>query len=83
MKYSARQQSMKYFLILYMYSINKGASTLIAQKHVPIEYPTYYDCLSDAYIRGYNSVMELGPVKVNQDKLLITFNCEEKHGISS
>jgi len=74
---------MKYFLILYMYSINNGASTLIAQKHVPIEYPTYYDCLSDAYIRGYNSVMELGPDKVNQDKLLITFKCEEKNGISS
>ena len=74
---------MKYFLILYMYSISNGASTLIAQKQSPIEYLTYYDCLSDAYIRGYNSVMELGPNQVNEQKLLITFNCEEKHGISS
>ena len=47
-----------------------------------IEYPNYYDCVSDGYIRAYTSIMKLGPEKVMQEKLLITFKCEELNGIS-
>ena len=74
---------MKYFLILYMFSISNGSSTLIGEIRHPIEYPNYYDCVGDGYIRAYTSIMKLGPEKVMQDKLFITFKCEELNGIGS
>jgi hypothetical protein len=74
---------MKYFLILYMFSMSETGSKLIDQKTLPIEYPNYYDCLSDGYIRAYSTIMTLGPQKVMEQKLLITFNCKENNGISS
>ena len=48
-----------------------------------IEYPNFYDCVSDGYIRSYSSMMKLGPDQVIKDKLKITFKCEEANGIGS
>jgi len=47
----------------------------ITQKTLPIEYPKYYDCVSDGYIRAYSSIMKLGVENVEQNKYLITFKC--------
>ena len=74
---------MKYLLVLYMFSIGNGSSTLLGETRLTIEYLNYYDCVSDGYIRSYNSIMKLGPEKVMNEKLLITFNCEEINGIGS
>ena len=68
---------MKYFLVLYMFSVGDTGSKLIDEKTLPIEYPNYYDCLSDGYIRAYSSVMAIGPEKIMEQKILITFNCKE------
>ena len=56
---------------------------LLGEIRHPIEYPNYYDCVSDGYIRSYSSIMKLGPDQVIKDKLKITFKCEELNGISS
>ena len=66
-----------------MFSIGNGSSTLLGETRLAIEYPNYYDCLSDGYIRAYSTIMTLGPKKVMEQKLLITFNCKENNGISS
>ena len=56
---------------------------LLGETRMNIEYPNYYDCVSDGYIRSYTSIMKLGPEKVIKDKLFITFKCEELNGIGS
>ena len=48
---------MKYVLVLYLCITGQ---TCIEEKIVPIEYPKYYDCLSDGYIRAYSSIHSLG-----------------------
>ena len=47
----------------------------ITQKTLPIEYPKYYDCVSDGYITAYSSLMKLGVENVEQNKYLVTFKC--------
>ena len=66
-----------------MFSIGNGSSTLLGETRLTIEYPNYYDCVSDGYIRSYSSIMKLGPDQVIKDKLKITFKCEEANGIGS
>ena len=52
-----------------MFSVGNGSSTLLGETRLAIEYPNYYDCVSDGYIRSYNSNMKLGPEKVMNEKL--------------
>ena len=66
-----------------MFSIGNGSSTLLGETRLAIEYPNYYDCVSDGYIRSYSSIMKLGPDQVIKDKIKITFKCEELNGIGS
>lgn len=63
---------MKYVLILYL-CISNG--TCIEEKTSPIEYPKYYDCVSDGYIRAYNSIHTLGIDVIEQNKFIVKFEC--------
>ena len=65
-----------------MFTFSSGSPVLLGETRMNIEYPNFYDCVSDGYIRAYTSIMKLGPEKVMQDKLFITFKCEELNGIS-
>ena len=66
-----------------MFSFSSGSPVLLGETKMNIQYPNFYDCVSDGYIRSYNSIMKLGPEKVMNEKLLITFKCEELNGIGS
>ena len=71
------------FLIIYMFSFSSGSPVLLGETKMNIEYPNFYDCVSDGYIRSYSSIMKLGPDQVIKDKIKITFKCEELNGIGS
>ena len=67
-----------------MFSFSSGSPVLLGETKMNIEYPNFYDCVSDGYIRSYSSIMKLGPEQVIKDKIKITFKCEElKNGVSS
>ena len=66
-----------------MFTFSSGSPVLLGETRMNIEYPNFYDWVSDGYIRSYNSIMKLGPEKVMNEKLLITFKCEELNGIGS
>lgn len=68
---------MKYALVLFVYSF-VDTTKLIHQKELPIEYPTYYDCVSDGYITSYSEVMKIGRQIVEDKKIVITFQCKLK-----
>lgn len=67
---------MKFVLTLYLCSW-LGETTCFMEKVSPVEYQTHYGCVSDGYIRSYSLVMNMGEDKVNQEKLVVTFKCEE------
>ena len=52
-----------------MFSFSSGSPVLLGETNMNIEYPNYYDCVSDGYIRSYSSIMKLGPDQVIKDKL--------------
>ena len=67
---------MKYALVIFIYSLI-GTPQLLHQEIRPIEYPTYYDCISDGYISSYNSLMKIGVEQVNRQVLAVKFECKE------
>jgi len=64
---------MKYVLVLYLCITGQ---TCIEEKIVPVEYPKYYDCLSDGYIRAYNSIQTLGVDVIEKNKFIVKFECK-------
>jgi len=72
---------MKYILILTLFSLN-GNQQLGSITHT-LSYPTYHSSISDGYIRSFTKLMEIDEDFINKEKILITFKCEEKNGISS
>jgi len=71
---------MKYALVLFVYSL-VGTPELIHQEELPIEYPTYYDCVSDGYITSYSEVMRAGRQIVEDKKIAITFQCKPQNSV--
>ena len=70
---------MKYVLILYLCSFANTTPQVLQQVISPIEYPTYYDCISDGYITSYSKIMSMGVKAVDKQKLAIKFECKEVH----
>ena len=63
---------MKYVLILYLCV---SGETCLEEKISPVEYPKYYDCLSDGYVRAYSSIQTLGVEAIEKNKYIVKFKC--------
>lgn len=72
---------MKYVLVLYLCSFVNNTPVILEQAISPTEYPTYYDCVSDAYITSYSKIMSLGVKQVDEKKLAINFICKEAQSL--
>lgn len=68
---------MKYVLVLYLCSFLNTTPEILQQSISPIEYPTYYDCLSDGYIQSYGKILAIGVNEVNKHHLAIKFECKQ------
>jgi hypothetical protein len=71
----------KYALVLFIYSLANTSPILLKEKLLPIEYPTYYDCISDGYITSYSEVMRAGRQIVEDQKIAIKFECRPYNSI--
>jgi len=69
---------MKYVLVLHLLSFATTPPT-IEQSHIsPIEYKSYFECISDGYIKSYNKILETGQKEVNKKLYAIEFMCQAK-----
>jgi len=68
---------MKYILVMYLCI---SGQTCIEEKISPVEYPKYYDCLSDGYIRAYSSIHSLGVETIEKNKFIVKFECRGVKG---
>ena len=71
---------MKYALVIFIYSL-VGTPQLLHQEIRPIEYPTYYDCISDGFITSYSEIMKAGREIVEDKKIAIKFECSPYNSI--
>jgi hypothetical protein len=71
---------MKYALVIFIYSL-VGTPQLLHQEIRPIEYPTYYDCISDGFITSYSEIMKAGREIVEDKKIAIKFECRPYNSI--
>ena len=68
---------MKYVLILYLESFVNEPPVITQQHIVPTEFNSYYQCISDGYIRSYNTLMNIGEDLVDEQLLAVKFECKK------
>ena len=69
---------MKYVLLMYLCSFAVDPP-VIEQSHVsPIEYNSYFECITDGYVKSYAKMLETGQKEVDKKKLAIKFECKPK-----
>lgn len=67
---------MKYVLILYLVSF-LDQSPVVKEKHiVPIEFNTYFECITDGYVKAYSYMVNTGEQRVNEELLAVKFECK-------
>ena len=45
------------------------------------KYKDHYDCATAGFINAMGTIREIGPEKVNNNKLLVNFSCQEQESI--
>ena len=67
---------MNYALTLFLCSYLNTTPVILEQKVLPIKYQTYSECINDGYLSAYSSILNLGAKVVNENKLLVIFECK-------
>jgi len=66
---------MKFILILYVCSMTSGQCP--GSSYLPYEFNSHLECALAGYQESYKALEELNPTAVNEEKLVIKFECRQ------
>ena len=67
---------MKFVIILYLCTF-ANEPQCFKSNIIPLEFPTYYDCITQGYKYSYNYIKKFKPEEITAKKLAVKFECKE------